>query len=401
MLNDDREEPMVANHKEPHNGVRIEEPMVANQREPHNGGARIKVLGVGGGGSNAVSRMFRERVPGIEYVVVNTDTQALLRCDVPMRIGIGTQLTEGKGVGGNPELGMRAAEESREDLYEVIRDTDMVFVAAGMGGGTGTGAAPVIAEIIKESGALTVGVVTTPFTFEGVRRLRSAEDGIKNLKQHVDTLLVIPNERLQAICDQEISTENAFKMADDVLRLGVQSIAELVTVSGDINLDFADVQAVMRDAGPAWMSIGYGVGENRAREAAQHAITNPLLDVSIEGAKGVLFNITGGSDLKLSELHEAAEVIQRVVDPDANIIFGMVTDLKAENEIKLTVIATGFPTTDNIQDRDDQLNDMLRDALSSNSSELDLPPFLRRLSKYRRNGERREVATTADSAATA
>ena len=360
--------------------------MVLNTGES-NSVASIKVVGVGGGGSNAVSRMFRDRIPGIEYMVVNTDTQALLLCDVPLRICIGDKLTEGKGVGGNPDLGMRAAEESREELYETIRESDMVFIAAGMGGGTGTGAAPVLAQIIKETGALTVGVVTTPFTFEGVRRVRAAEEGIINLKQQVDTLLIIPNERLHMICQEEITAENAFKMADDVLRLGVQSIAELVTVPGDINLDFADVQAVMRDAGPAWMSIGWGTGENRAKDAAQQAISNPLLDVSIEGARGVLFNITGGSDLKLSELHEAAEVIQRVVDPDANIIFGMATDLKMESEIKLTVIATGFPTSDTIQEKDEDLDNMLRDALSNGHSELDLPPFLRRISKYRRNGQ--------------
>ena len=370
--------------------------MVVNNTEPRNG-ARIKVAGIGGGGSNAVSRMFKERIPGIEYMVVNTDTQALLRCDVPMRIAIGEELTMGKGVGGSPDLGGRAAEESREELYETLRDSDMVFVAAGMGGGTGTGAAPVIAQIVKETKALTVGVVTTPFAFEGIRRARTAEAGIKELKQNVDTLLVIPNERLHMICEEEMTAENSFKMADDVLRLGVQSIAELVTVPGDINLDFADVQSVMRDAGPAWMSIGWGMGENRAKQAAQHAISNPLLDVSIEGATGVLFNVTGGSDLKLSELHEAAEVIQRVVDPDCNIIFGMVTDLKMENEIKLTVIATGFPTSENIQDKDDKLNDMLRAALNGDESQLDLPPFLRRLSKYRRE-ERIEAPVEAQAA---
>ena len=368
--------------------------MVVNHKEPNTSQARIKVVGVGGGGSNAVARMYRDRIPGVEYIIVNTDTQALLRTDVPMRLAIGEQLTEGKGVGGNPDLGARSAEESREEVYEVARDADMVFVAAGMGGGTGTGAAPVISQIVRETGALTVGVVTTPFGFEGVRRQKSAEEGIERLKEHVDTLLLIPNERLRVICQEEITAENAFKMADDVLRLGVQSIAELVTVPGEINLDFADVQSVMRDAGPAWMSIGYGVGEGRAKEAAQQAISNPLLDVSIEGATGVLFNITGGSDLRLSELHEAAEVIQRVVDPNCNIIFGMVTDPKTENEIKLTVIATGFPTTETIQQKEDQLSDMLADALANGDTELDLPPFLRRLSKYRT--PRREMAIGAD-----
>ena len=346
--------------------------------------ARIKVIGVGGGGSNAVSRMYRERIPGVEYIVVNTDSQALVRSDVPVKIRIGDQLTQGKGVGGMPELGAKSAEESREDLYEIIRDSDMVFLAGGMGGGTGTGATPIIAEIAKETNALTVAVVTKPFDFEGIRRMRVAEAGIKRLREHTDTLLVIPNERLQVITEEEITAENAFKMADDVLRIGVQSIAELVTVAGDINVDFADVNAIMRDAGPAWMSIGWGIGEHRAREAAQHAITNPLLDVSIEGARGVLFNITGGSDLKLSELHEAAEVIQRVVDPEANIIFGMVTDLKMENEIKLTIIATGFQDGDILSEREDNIERLLTEALASGKeSELDLPPFLRRFSRVR------------------
>jgi cell division protein FtsZ len=267
----------------------------------------------------------------------------------------------------------------------------MVFVAAGMGGGTGTGSAPVISQIAKESGALTVGVVTRPFDFEGNRRRKQADAGIEKLKENVDTLLVIPNDRLQDVTDEEVTAENAFQMADDVLRLGVQSIAELVTVAGQINLDFADVEAVMRNAGPAWMSIGFGLGDNRAREAAQQAITNPLLDVSIEGSTGVLFNIVGGSDLKLSELHEAAEVIQRVVDPDANIIFGMTTDLKMENEIKLTIIATGFPTPDNIEDKESHIREILDEALSSGDVELDLPPFLRRFSK--RSNKPTEVAS--------
>jgi cell division protein FtsZ len=356
-------------------------------------GARIKVVGVGGGGSNAVSRMFRERLPGIEYLVINTDAQALLQCDVPVRISIGSELTHGKGVGGNPDLGARSAEESRDDLLEAMRDSDMVFVAAGMGGGTGTGAAPIISQVVRDSGALTVGVVTTPFKFEGIRRMRTAEDGLARLKEHVDTLLVIPNERLHMIAEGEITAENSFKMADDVLRLGVQSIAELVTVPGEINLDFADIQSVMKDAGPAWMSIGWGTGESRAKEAAQQAISNPLLDVSIEGATGVLFNIAGGSDLKLSELHDAAEVIQRVVDPDANIIFGMATDLKMENEIKLTVIATGFPTSEPIRGSDGNVQDIL-DALSQDEAQLDLPPFLRRVASYGALDSRQPVASS-------
>ena len=351
-------------------------------REPQ-GMANIKVVGLGGGGSNAVARMFKERVPGVDYVVVNTDAQALVGSDVPLKIRIGDQLTGGKGVGGSAELGMRSAEESREDLHEATRDSDMVFIAAGMGGGTGTGAAPIVAQIARESGALTVGIVTRPFAFEGQRRANVADEGIKRLREHVDTLLVIPNERLHMICDEEMTAENSFKMADDVLRLGVQSIAELVTLPGDINLDFADIQSIMRNAGPAWMSIGWGVGEHRAMEAAQQAITNPLLDVSIEGATGVLFNIAGGGDLKLSELHEAAGVIQRVVDPEANIIFGMVTDPKMENEIKLTIIATGFPTQETTHESEETLNQMLREAITNGDSALDVPPFLRRYSRAR------------------
>ena len=366
--------------------------MVVNNTE-RDGFTNIKVVGIGGGGSNAVSRMFRERITGIEYQVVNTDSQALLRCDVPLKICIGDLLTGGKGVGGKPEVGASAAEESREEMQESLRDADMVFIAAGMGGGTGTGASPVIAQMAKEAGALTVGVVTRPFSFEGHHRIQAAEEGIKKLRQHVDTLLVIPNERLHLVCQEEITAHNAFKMADDVLRLGVQSIAELVTVAGEINLDFADVQSIMRDAGPAWMSIGWAMGEGRAKEAAQKAISNPLLDASIDGATGVIFNITGGSDLMLSELHEAAEVIKRVVDPNANIIFGMTPDLKMENEIKLTVIATGFPTVESLEEREDQVLTLLEDALNEDESDLDLPPFMRRQA---RNGGAKAARVSAD-----
>ncbi len=342
------------------------------------GVAKIKVIGVGGGGSNAVSRMFRERISGVEYIVMNTDIQALLKSDVPNKIRIGEQLTQGMGVGGDPDKGSASAEESREEIYDVIRDSNMVFIAAGMGGGTGTGAAPVIAEIAQETGALTVGVVTRPFAFEGIRRSNQAQIGIERLQTNVDTLLVIPNQRLSIISQEEVSAENAFRLADDVLRLGVQSITELITNPGDINLDFADVQSIMRDAGPAWMSIGHASGSTRSRDAAQEAITNPLMDVSIEGATGVLFNITGGTDLKLSELHEAAEVIQRVVDPEANIIFGMTTDHKMENEIKITIIATGFPTTDTLLQRDIARTVEAVNKVEINEDSLDLPPFLRR-----------------------
>ena len=342
------------------------------------GVARIKVIGVGGGGSNAVSRMFRERISGVEYIVMNTDIQALLKSDVPNKIRIGEQLTQGMGVGGDPDKGSASAEESREEIYDVIRDSNMVFIAAGMGGGTGTGAAPVIAEIAQETGALNVWVVTRHFAFECIRRSKQAQLGIDKLQNNVDTLLVIPNQRLSIISQEEVTAENAFRLADDVLRLGVQSITELITNPGDINLDFADVQSIMRDAGPAWMSIGHASGATRSRDAAQEAITNPLMDVSIEGATGVLFNITGGSDLKLSELHEAAEVIQRVVDPESNIIFGMTTDHKMENEIKITIIATGFPTTDTLLQRDMARTVEAVNRVESDDGSLDLPPFLRR-----------------------
>ena len=338
--------------------------------------AQVKVIGVGGGGCNAVNRMYRERVPGVEYLAVNTDAQHLLRTEIPVKIRIGDKLTRGLGVGGDPEIGRAAAEESREELYEAVRGADMIFIAAGMGGGTGTGAAPVVAEVAKETGALTIGVVTKPFGFEGRRRSKYADDGVASLKDKVDTLIIIPNDRLTAMCDETVTADNAFKLADDVLRQGVQSIAELVTVPGEINLDFADVKTIMSGAGPAWMAIGTGRGDNRAVEAAKAAINSPMLDVSIEGARGVLFNITGGTDLTLREVQEAADVIGAAVDAEANIIFGLVTDLKMEDEVRVTIIATGLPTIEAGTLRDDGISDFLRQALGE-ESELDLPPFLR------------------------
>ena len=352
----------------------------SNQTPQIDGLAQVKVIGVGGGGCNAVNRMYRDRVPGVEYLAVNTDAQHLLRLDVPVKIRVGDKLTRGLGVGGDPSIGQAAAEESREELYEAVRDADMVFIASGMGGGTGTGAAPVVAEVAKETGALTIAVVTKPFGFEGRRRGKNAEDGLARLREHVDTLIVIPNDRLSSICDETITAESAFKIADDVLRQGVQSIAELVTVPGEINLDFADVKTIMSGAGPAWMSIGHGSGEGRAVEAAKAAINSPMLDVSIEGARGVLFNITGGTDLTLKEVQEAADVISRAVDPEANIIFGMVTDMKMEDEVRVTIIATGLPTVDASTLRDDGISEFLRQALGDESN-LDLPPFLRASSK--------------------
>jgi cell division protein FtsZ len=305
-------------------------------------GARIVVLGIGGGGSNAVDRMIQAGVRGVEFIAVNTDTQALTRSDAPTRIHIGEKLTRGLGAGGNPNVGEKAAEESGEQIADLLRNSDMVFIAAGMGGGTGTGAAPVIAQISKELGALTVGVVTKPFTFEGRQRSKNAEEGIGQLRQRVDTLITIPNDRLLEVIDRKTTLEQAFMEVDDVLRQGIQGISELITEPGLINLDFADVKSIMMDSGGALMAIGRGTGETRAQDAARMAISSPLLDVSMEGAKGVLLNITGGIDLALSEINEAADVVGQAADPEANIIFGAVIDPKLENEVKITVIATGF-----------------------------------------------------------
>jgi cell division protein FtsZ len=357
---------------------------MAGQSYENDGIARIKVVGVGGGGCNAVSRMFRERVQGVEYVGVNTDSQALMRSEVPLRIRMGEKLTRGLGVGGDPDKGKDSAEESREELYEAIKDSDMVFVAAGMGGGTGTGAAPVVAEIAREAEALTIAVVTKPFSFEGSRRRKLAEEGIARLKEKVDTLIIIPNDRLFAVCDETVTMENAFRLADDVLRQGVQSIAELVTVPGEVNLDFADVKTVMSNAGAAWMAIGRGSGENKAADAARAAVSSALLDVSIEGAKGILYNVTGGTDLSLLEVQAAADVIREAADPDANIFFGMVTDLKMEDEVKITIIATGFSTEERVpQNDDDHISQLVMDAIHDDA-ELEIPPFLRRQNNNKR-----------------
>ncbi|MEX0762696.1 MAG: cell division protein FtsZ [Dehalococcoidia bacterium] len=352
------------------------------------GTAKIKVIGVGGGGSNAVSRMYRDRIPEVEYMTVNTDAQALTRSDVPIRLRVGDKTARGLGVGGDPDKGRECHEEDRDEIREVLEGADLVFIAAGMGGGTGTGGAPVVADVAQELGCLTVGCVTKPFAFEGSRRKRQAEEGIARLSQVVDTLIVIPNDRLLIMADEKLSMEMAFRMADDVLRQGIQSIAELILVPGDINLDFADVKAVMSNAGPAWMAIGHGTGPDRAVAAAESAIDSPLLEVSIEGARGVIFNVTGGTDLTLAEVHQASEVISRMVDPEANIIFGTVTDPKMENEVKLTVIATGFPTAEASAEKEERVQAALKDVLGDEDA-LDLPPFLRhhRTAKRRpRNG---------------
>jgi len=307
--------------------------------------ARIKVLGLGGGGSNAVNRMIAAGIQGVEFVAINTDSQALMLSNAPQRIHIGEKLTKGLGAGGNPEMGRKAAEESSDDLYEVLRGADMVFLTAGMGGGTGTGAAPVAAAIAREVGALAIGVVTRPFGFEGSRRRQVAEEGIQRLKEQVDTLIVIPNDRLLQIVDKKASLQQAFLLADDVLRQGIQGISELITVPGLINLDFADVRTIMSEGGAALMAVGCASGENRAREAAMAAISSQLLDVTIDGARGILFNVTGGPDMSLFEVNEAAELIRETAHPEANIIFGAVIDEGMVDKIRITVVATGFDTT--------------------------------------------------------
>jgi cell division protein FtsZ len=304
--------------------------------------ARIKVLGVGGGGSNAVNRMIEEGIQGVEFVAINTDSQALMLANAPQRVRIGEKLTKGLGSGGNPETGRKAADESSDELYEVLRGADMVFLTAGMGGGTGTGAAPVAASIAREIGALTIGVVTRPFSFEGAKRRQVAEDGIAQLKEEVDTLIVIPNDRLLQIVEKRVTLQDAFRTADDVLRQGIQGISELITVPGLINLDFADVRSIMSEGGAALMAVGSGNGENRAADAASEAISSRLLDVTIDGARGILFNVTGGTDLSLFEVNEAAEIIRETAHPEANIIFGAVIDEALSDEIRITVVATGF-----------------------------------------------------------
>ena len=304
--------------------------------------AKIKVVGVGGGGNNAVNRMITSGLQGVEFIAINCDAQALLLSKAQNRIQIGEKLTKGLGAGANPEIGQKAAEESRELLVDQLRGADMVFVTAGMGGGTGTGAAPIVAECAREAGALTVGVVTKPFSFEGKRRMNQAEAGIVNLKDRVDTLITIPNDRLLQVIDRRTSMLDAFRIADDVLRQGVQGISDLISVPGLINADFADVKTIMSNAGSALMGIGTAKGENGAVAAAEAAIKSPLLEASIEGARGVLFNITGGKDLSLFDVTEASNIITEAVDPDANIIFGAVIDEKLDDEIRVTVIATGF-----------------------------------------------------------
>lgn len=349
--------------------------------------AQIKVIGVGGGGNNAVNRMIVAGIRGIEFISVNTDKQALLLSKANTKIQIGDKLTKGLGAGANPEIGEKAANESKDEIAESIKGADMVFVTAGMGGGTGTGAAPVVAQIAKEMGILTVGVVTKPFMFEGRKRMQQAERGIETLKSTVDTLVTIPNDRLLQIAEKKTSIVDAFRIADDVLRQGVQGISDLIAVPGLVNLDFADVKTIMLDTGLAHMGIGRASGEGRAEEAAKQAIHSPLLETSIEGARGVLLNITGGPDLGLLEVHTAAELVQKSADPDANIIFGAVIDENLKDEILITVIATGFERAPNLKKPAERATVERTSApverhipvtTSQQNDELDIPTFLRR-----------------------
>ena len=313
--------------------------------------AQIKVVGVGGGGQNAVNRMIAEGLVGIEFIAVNTDQQALMLSHAPIRVRIGEKVTRGLGAGSNAEIGEKAAEESADEIYSLLKGADMVFITCGMGGGTGTGAAPIIARIAKELNALTIGVVTKPFSFEGTPRMRTAEAGIERLKEHVDTLIVIPNDRLLDIVSQKATLQQAFRTADDVLRQGIQGISEVITVPGLINLDFADVRTIMSEGGAALMAVGTASGEGRARAAAEQAITSNLLDVTIDGARGILFNITGGPDLSLFEVNEAATIIKSAAHPDCNVIFGAVVDENMKDQVRITVVATGFDHQGNVPRR--------------------------------------------------
>jgi cell division protein FtsZ len=310
--------------------------------------ARIKVIGVGGGGCNAVNRMIDEGMHGVEFITVNTDAQALVMSKAQTKVRIGDKTTRGLGAGGNPEIGKKSAEESSEELYEALKGADMVFVTAGLGGGTGTGAAPIVAQIAKEIGALTIGVVTRPFTFEGAKRLQNAEQGIARLKEHADTLIVIPNDRLLQIVDRKATLQESFRTADDVLRQGIQGISELITIPGMINLDFADVRTIMSEGGAALMAVGIASGEDRAQKAAEAAISSQLLDITIDGARGILFNVTGGPNLTLFEVNQAAAIIKETAHPDVNLIFGAVIDPNMGDDLRITVIATGFDRTNSV-----------------------------------------------------
>lgn len=356
---------------------------------PMDGAAVIKVVGVGGAGNNAVDRMIESGIKGVEFIAVNTDRQQLVqKSKAGTKIQIGEKITKGLGAGANPDIGAQAAEENKSEIEEALRGADMVFVTAGMGGGTGTGAAPMVAGIAKEMGILTIGVVTKPFTFEGKKRLSQADRGIESLKSKVDTLVIIPNDKLLQIIDRKTSIMEAFKMADDVLRQGVQGISDLIAVTGLVNLDFADVKTIMLNSGVAHMGIGRASGENRAEDAAKQATESPLLETSIEGARGVIINITGGTDLGLQEVNTAAELVQRSVDPEANIIFGAVIDENIHDEIVITVIATEFEKKDaglgsKIVSKawNEKISSIPASVENSSSNDLDIPSFLRKKQK--------------------
>jgi cell division protein FtsZ len=358
--------------------------------------AKIKVFGVGGGGSNAVRRMARGKLEGVDLYAVNTDAVALAYTvtsdDKISTIQIGPKVTKGMGAGGDPKVGTMAAEESREELRKVVRDADMVFVAAGMGGGTGTGAAPILADVARESGCLTIAIVTRPFSFEGQHRARQAEEGIERLQPACDTLIVIPNDRILSLCDRRTAADSAFKLADDILFQGVSAISSVITTPGEINLDFADVKAVMKGMGQAWLSIGQASGQNRAVEAAKACISSPLLDTSVEGATAILFTVTAGMDLTLAEVQEAADIIKKAADPSANIIFGLNYAPEMSNEIKITLIATGFnakPGKISKEVMEKEMKELRKYLLDED--QMDIPAFLRSPIQNRR----RELLTRA------
>lgn len=352
--------------------------------------AKIRVIGMGGGGSNAITRMVREGIKGIEFIAMNTDARALAITEAPVRFQLGGKLTRGLGAGGDPVVGRKAAEENREELAEIVTGSDMVFLTCGMGGGTGTGSIPVVAEVAKQSGALTIAIVTKPFSFEGAHRLRNAEQGIAELVGKVDTLIIIPNDKLLEICDPKTTIDNAFKLADSVLYHGVQAITEVITVPGMINLDFADVRSIMKNAGPAWLSIGRGSGKDRAITAAREALHSPLLEASIEGATGIMYNVVGGTSLTLFEVNQAAQIIKQMAHPNANIIFGVIQDSTLDSEIRITLIATGYAAksvpTDAQTEEQTQALKMLK-----TEDELDVPSFIR----YPMFSHRRQIAGTS------